>query len=130
MVFNRQSIMASRYKLVPQRGEIFIVDFDPTIGSEIQKKRPALIIQNDISNEYSPVTIVAAISSYGGDELYPTEVLIQKNESGLTVDSVVLLNQIRTIDKKRLSKKIGSIKISTMQKIDQALELSLGIIKI
>ncbi len=122
--------MASGHKVIPKRGEIFIVDFDPTVGSEIQKKRPALILQNNIANEHSPITIVAAIGSYNGGTLYSTEVLIQKNESGLVADSVVILNQIRTVDKQRLIKKIGSVQNGTMQKVNQALELSLGIIEV
>ena len=80
----------------PKRGDIYLVNFDPTLGAEIRKTRPALILQNDIANKFSPVTIVAAISSRFDDPLYPTEVLISaKARTGLAVDSVVLLNQIR-----------------------------------
>ena len=82
----------------PKRGDIYLVNFNPTLGAEIRKTRPALILQNDIANKYSPVTIVAAISSKFDDPLYPTEVLISaKARTGLAVDSVVLLNQIRTV---------------------------------
>ena len=91
----------------PKRGEVFLVNFDPTIGSEIRKTRPALILQNDISNEYSPITIVAAITSRFDRTLYPTEVLIHAPEGGLSNDSVILLNQIRSIDKQRLIKRLG-----------------------
>ena len=95
--------MAPKRKInQPKRGEVYLVNFDPTLGSEIQKTRPALVLQNDISNEYSPITIVAAITSQFDEGLYPTEVLIQPPEGGLTTNSVVLLNQIRSIDKKRL----------------------------
>ena len=111
------------------RGEIYLVNFDPTIGSEIQKTRPALIIQNDVSNEHSPITIVAAITSKYDDKLYPTEVLIAKNDGGLKQDSVVLLNQIRSIDKQRLVKKIGIISNVTLKKIDTAIKISLGLIE-
>jgi mRNA interferase MazF len=81
---------------VPKRGELYLVNFDSTIGSEMQKTRPALIIQNDIANAHSPVTIVAAITTYNGGKLYPTEVEIEAPAGGLDRDSVILLNQVRT----------------------------------
>lgn len=109
-------------KLTPKRGDVFLVNFDPTVGSEIKKTRPALIIQNDIANEYSPVTIVAAITSKFDDRLYPTE-------GGLKQDSVVLLNQIRSIDGQRLSKKLGAVDRMTLKKIDAALKISLALIE-
>ncbi|MBA3633765.1 MAG: type II toxin-antitoxin system PemK/MazF family toxin [Acidobacteria bacterium] len=112
------------------RGEIYLVNFDPTLGSEIKKKRPALIIQNDVANEHSPVTIVAAITSTYDDTLYPTEVLIPANEGGLKQDSVVLLNQIRSIDRQRLAKKLGKVEEATMKKVDSAIKISLGLIEI
>ena len=83
-------------KIAPVRGEVYLVNFDPTLGSEIKKTRPALIIQNDVANRHSPITIVAAITSKFDDSLYPTEVLIAAGEGGLKQDSVVLLNQIRS----------------------------------
>lgn len=115
---------------IPKRGEIFLVNFDPTVGTEIRKTRPALILQNDISNEYSPITIVAAVTSRSDEILYPTEVLIHPPEGGLKNDSVVLLNQIRSVDKQRLIKKLGLLKPDTMKKIDFALQISLGLIEI
>ncbi|KAM3093248.1 type II toxin-antitoxin system PemK/MazF family toxin [Phormidesmis sp. 146-35] len=93
----------------PNRGEVYLVSFDPTLGSEIKKTRPALILQNDIANLHSPITIVAAITSQFEDPLYPTEVLVQTPEGGLGNDSVVLLNQIRSIDKQRLIKRLGNL---------------------
>ena len=93
----------------PQRGEIWIVNFDPSVGAEIKKSRPALILQNDIANEHSPITIVAAITSKFDEKLYPTEVLISQREGGLAQESVALLNQIRSIDKQRLVKKLGIV---------------------
>ena len=111
--------------ILPKRTEIWLVDFDPTRGAEIKKTRPALILQNDTSNRYSPITIVAAISSKFDDRLYPTEVLIAAGGGGLTVDSVVLLNQIRSIDKGRLIKRLGTLKAATMQKVEDALRISL-----
>lgn len=114
----------------PKRGEIWLVNFDPTIGSEIKKTRPALILQNNIANRYSPVTIVAAITSSTGGALYPTEVLVNTDEGGLKNDSLVLANQIRTIDKKRLIKRLGRIKPGTIRQVELALEISLGLIAI
>jgi mRNA interferase MazF len=112
----------------PKRGEIYLVNFDPTIGSEIKKTRPALVVQNDVSNEFSPITIVAAITSKYDNKLYPTEILIKKNEAGLTQDSVVLLNQIRSIDRQRLIKRIGKIDEIKIRRIDTAIKISLGLI--
>ena len=114
----------------PKRGEVYLVNFDPTIGAEIKKTRPALIVQNDIANRYSPITIVAAISSKYEEPLYPTEVLIKASEGGLTVDSVVLLNQIRSIDRQRLVKRLGVLKSGTMREVDQALRISFNLIEL
>ncbi len=114
----------------PKRGEVYLINFDPTIGSEIKKTRPAIIIQNDIANQYSPITIVGAITSRYDDRLYPTEVLIEAKEGGLTADSVVLLNQIRSIDKQRLIKKLGCVKPDTMARINHALLISCGLIDV
>ena len=113
-----------------KRGEIYLVNFDPTVGSEVKKTRPALVLQNDIANRYSPITIVAAITSQFEESLYPTEVLIVASESGLTKDSVVLLNQIRSIDRSGLIKRLGTVKPATMQQVERALEISLGIVKL
>lgn len=107
-----------------------MVNFDPTVGAEIRKTRPALVLQNNIGNRYSPVTIVAAITSHSSDELYPTEVLIEAPEGGLGTNSVVLLNQIRTIDKRRLVKRIGMLKGDTMEQVAHALDVSLGLVDI
>ena len=123
--------MAAKRKLAPpKRGEIYLVSFDPTVGAEIQKMRPALVLQNDIANEHSPITIVAAITSQFDDTLYPTEVLIQPPEGGLTVNSVVLLNQVRSIDKRRLVKRLGKLTDETMMLVNQAIQVSLGLIEI
>lgn len=123
--------MAVKRQLVqPKRGEIYLVNFNPTVGAEIQKTRPALILQNDIANEYSPITIVAAITSQFDQTLYPTEVLVQPPEGGLTVNSVVLLNQIRSIDKQRLVKRLGTLTVETMMLVDRSVRISLGLIEI
>lgn len=123
--------MVKETKVVqPKRGEVYLTRFDPTEGAEIQKTRPALIIQNDIDNKYSPITIVAAITSRFDDQLYPTEVLIKMREGGLTTDSVVLLNQIRSIDKDRLLRRLGALKRGTLSQVDRAIQLALGLVEI
>jgi mRNA interferase MazF len=114
----------------PKRGEIYLVNFDPTIGAEIQKTRPALIVQNDIANRHSPITIVAAVTSQFDESLYPTEVLIRSPEGGLTVDSVVLLNQVRSVDKRRLVRRLGALTPTTMERVTRALQISLGMVEI
>ena len=103
------------------------MNFDPTIGSEIKKTRPALILQNDIANQHSHITIVAAMTSKVEERMYPTEVFVEAKESGLQTDSIVLLNQIRSIDKRRLVKRLGSVKSATMLRVDRALQISVGI---
>ena len=118
---------ASRKVIYPRRGDIYLVGFDPTLGAEIRKTRPALVIQNDIANRASPITIVAAISSQFEKPLYPTEVIIRAEESGLQFDSVILLNQIRSIDKQRLVRRLGKLTAETMVKVDRALALSFGL---
>ena len=111
----------------PRRGEVFLASFDPTIGAEIQKTRPALVIQNDVGNRYSPLTIVAAITSHHHSPLYPHQVLIEAPEGGLQVDSVILLNQIRSVDKQRLVRRLGVLTAETLARVDRALQISLGL---
>ncbi len=124
--------MARKQKeeITPRRGEVYLVNFDPTIGSEIKKTRPALVIQNNIANAHSPVVIVAAITSRFEERLYPTEVFIQKGEAGLPRDSVVLLSQIRSVDKGRFLKRLGNLEDISMTRVNHALEISLGILEI
>lgn len=115
----------------PRRGEIYLVAFDPTVGHEIQKTRPAVIIQNNISNEHSPIAIVAAISSQFGNPPYPREVLVSGGgKTGLSMPSAVVLNQIRSIDRARLQKRLGMIDAATLRRIDEALKISLGLFEI
>ena len=111
----------------PRRGEVYLVHFDPTIGSEIRKTRPALILQNDVANRFSSITIVAAITSQFEQPLYPSEALVRAPEGGLDVDSVVLLNQLRSIDKRRLVRSLGRLRPQTMERVGRALLLSLGL---
>ena len=113
----------------PRRGEIYLVSFDPTIGYEIQKTRPAVILQNDISNQYSPITIVAAISSHFGNPPHPREVALPAT-AGLPKSSAVILNQIRSVDRRRLIKRLGSLDAVTMRKVDEALLISLGLVEL
>jgi len=109
---------------------VVVVDFDPTIGAEIRKRRPALVIQNDIDNRHSPITIVAALTSQVAGERYPTEVVLHPPEGGLTRPSAVLLNQIRSVDKKRVVLRLGRLKPETMARVDRALRISLGLVKV
>ena len=114
----------------PRRGDVYLVNFDPTIGAEVKKTRPAVVIQNDIGNRWSPITIVAAMTSRFEDRLYPTEVLVRASEGGLEVDSAVLLNQIRSVDKARLVRRLGALKNQTVKEVDRALLLSLGLVTV
>jgi mRNA interferase MazF len=114
----------------PKRGEVWLVSFDPTIGAEIKKTRPALVLQNDIANRASPITIVAAMTSQFEEPIYPTEVLIKAPEAGLTVDSVALLNQIRSIDRRRLVRRLGPVRPATMINVERALMISLGLVRV
>jgi mRNA interferase MazF len=129
MVRSRAGDQAEATTVVARRGDVYLVSFDPTVGAEIRKTRPALIVQNDVANRYSPVTIVAAITSRSDDDGYPTEVLITAGEGGLTRDSIVLLNQIRSIDATRLRKKLGRLRAETMLRVDRTLAISLALVE-
>lgn len=109
------------------RSQIVLVDFDPVTGAEQGKTRPALIIQNDISNKFSPTTIVAPITSKIYPKSYPTNVEISPEQSGLLKQSTILLNQVRTIDKTRIIKIIGKLDEVEMIKVDEAIKVSLGL---
>ena len=116
-----------RAPLVPKRGDVYVVRLDPTEGVEIAKTRPAVVIQNDVGNRFSDLTIVAPITSKYDAELYPTEVLVKAPEGGLKTDSVVLLNQIRAVDKRRLGRRLGALHPSTMTLVNEALAVSIGL---
>lgn len=113
-----------------RRGDIFYADLSPVVGSEQGGTRPVLIIQNDIGNQYSPTTIVAAITSQIAKAKLPTHVEMPARPGGLEKDSVILLEQIRTIDKSRLMEKVTSLSSEAMQKVNQAIEISLGLVEI
>lgn len=109
-----------------RRGEIYRANLDPVVGSEQGGIRPVVIIQNDIGNRHSTTVIVAAITSSAKKTHLPVHVPITAEESGLARDSVVLLEQVRTLEKTRLTKRLGCLNQAAMQRIDRALALSLG----
>lgn len=110
-----------------KRGEIFFAELNPVQGSEQGGIRPVLVVQNDVGNSHSPTTIVLPITSRLTKAKLPTHVELTKVESGLARDSVVLAEQIRTIDKQRLQQKVSSLNDSAMNKINHAMEISMGI---
>jgi len=113
-----------------RRGDVWLSDLDPVIGSEQGKTRPVVIVQNDVANEYSPVVIVAAVTTVLGPKEYPTEVWVRAPEGGLKKDSAILLNQTRTIDKRRMVERLGNLGLETMKRLDEALKISLGLVPI
>jgi len=110
-----------------RRGDIFYADLSPVIGSEQGGVRPVLIVQNDVGNKYSPTVICAAITSQINKAKLPTHVEIDTAQSALVRDSVILLEQVRTIDKKRLREKICRLDELMMRRVNQALAVSLGL---
>ncbi|MDO8459816.1 MAG: type II toxin-antitoxin system PemK/MazF family toxin [Nanoarchaeota archaeon] len=110
-----------------KRGDIVLVNFEPVRGSEQGGIRPSLIIQNDIFNKYSPTTIAAPITSKLFKKEYPTNVLIKKGDSKLSRDSTILFNQIKTIDKSRIIKRISSLDNLIMHQVDRSLRVSLSL---
>ena len=113
--------------VIPKRGDIFYADLSPVVGSEQGGIRPVIIIQNDVGNKYSPTVIVAAITSQINKAKLPTHVEISSEAYGLNRDSVVLLEQIRTLDKKRLKEKIGHMTDEDTKKVNDALMISLNL---
>ena len=113
-----------------KRGELYYADLSPVVGSEQGGVRPILIVQNDTGNKYSPTIIAAAVTSQLGKARLPTHIELNANEFGLVKNSVILLEQIRTLDKRRLKERIGILSDSTMQKVNSALLISLGFDKI
>lgn len=109
-----------------KRGELYYADLSPVVGSEQGGVRPVLIVQNDIGNIHSPTIIAAAVTSQINKAKLPTHIELSANEYGLPKDSVVLLEQIRTLDKQRLRERIGELPVDMMSKINHALLISLG----
>jgi mRNA interferase MazF len=117
-------------KAYPQRGEIYLTALDPALGHEIKKTRPALVIQNDVTNQYGMTTIVAAITSRVSTPPYPNEVVVQPMGIGLEVVSTVRLDQIRTVDRQRLIKRLGKVGPEVMRKVDEAIKISVGLVEL
>lgn len=112
----------------PKRGEIYLTALDPTVDHEIQKTRPALVIQNDTSNHYSAITMVVPITSTIRPPLSPLHVLLPADfRTGLTVPSVAVFNQIRAVDRRRLIQKLGAVEASILTQVDEAIRIAFGL---
>ena len=110
-----------------KRGDIFYADLSPVVGSEQGGVRPVLIVQNDTGNKHSPTVIAAAITSRTTKARLPTHIEVIAENNGLAKNSVILLEQIRTIDKKRLKEKMGHLEEDTMRKVNEAINISFGL---
>lgn len=113
-----------------KRGDVYYADLNPVVGSEQGGVRPVLVIQNDIGNKYSPTIIVAAITSKINKAQLPTHVEISAEDSSLDRDSVILLEQIRTIDKKRLKSEVAKLNGDILERVNSAIEISLGLVNL
>lgn len=113
--------------MLVKRGEIYYADLSPVIGSEQGGMRPVLIVQNDVGNKHSPTVIAAAITSQKEKSKLPTHITLDAESCGLAKDSVVLLEQVRTLDKKRLKERMGELDMGSMHKVDDALSVSFGL---
>ena len=109
------------------RGDIYYADLSPVVGSEQGGMRPVLIVQNDVGNRFSPTVIAAAITSQKDKTKLPTHIRLQASGSGLAKDSIVLLEQIRTLDKQRLKERMGRLDPASMDRVDRALQVSFGL---
>ncbi|MBP3337325.1 MAG: type II toxin-antitoxin system PemK/MazF family toxin [Clostridia bacterium] len=116
--------------MVVKRGDIFYADLSPVVGSEQGGTRPVLVVQNDVGNKFSPTVIISAITSKINKAKLPTHIEISAEDYGLSKDSVILLEQVRTIDKKRLREKIGRLDDELMEEVNSALSISLGLIDV
>ena len=113
--------------MIVKKGDLYFADLSPVVGSEQGGVRPVLVVQNDVGNKYSPTIIVAAVTSQPSKAKLPPHVELTASQGGLSKNSVVLLEQLRTIDKQRLKERIGSLSDSQMPVVDAALGVSLGI---
>ena len=113
--------------MIVKKGDLYFADLSPVVGSEQGGVRPVLVVQNDVGNKYSPTIIVAAVTSQTGNAKLPTHVELQATQGGLSKNSVVLLEQLRPIDKQRLKERIGSLSSEKLPVVDEALSVSLGI---
>ena len=111
-----------------KRGDVYYADLSPVVGSEQGGIRPVVIVQNDVGNKHSPTVIAAAITSKTTKAKLPTHIEVYADQNGLSRNSVILLEQIRTIDKKRLKEKMGHLKKETMDRVDDAINISFGLI--
>jgi len=116
--------------VVVKRGDIFYADLSPVVGSEQGGIRPILVVQNDIGNKFSPTVIVAAVTSQINKAKLPTHIEIMADDYGLSKDSVILLEQIRTIDKRRLRERLGRLDDEMMAKVNEAIAVSLGLVEL
>lgn len=114
----------------PSRGEIVRVRLDPVVGSEQAGERPALVISPDLINERSPVVLIAAITSQKTERIYPFEALVEPPDGGLTMRSKVMLMHLRSVDKERLVGRYGRISEQTMQRVEEALKVAAGLIRV
>ena len=114
-------------KMSVRRGDIYYADLSPVVGSEQGGLRPVLIIQNDVGNRYSPTVIAAAITSRMGKTRLPTHIDIYADKAGLAKDSVILLEQVRTLDKRRLKEKMGHLDEDMMNSVNTAIAVSFGL---
>ncbi len=112
-----------------KRGDIYYADLSPVVGSEQGGVRPVLIVQNNVGNKYSPTVIAAAITSQKFKTNLPTHISVNANDCGLSKDSIVLLEQIRTLDKQRLKERMGNLPENDMDRIDKALSVSFGLLE-
>lgn len=110
-----------------KRGELYYADLSPVVGSEQGGIRPVLVVQNNVGNKFSPTIIAAAVTSKINKAKLPTHIELPSNLYGLNKDSVILLEQLRTLDKRRLREKIGELSFDTMNKVDKAILISLGL---
>ena len=113
--------------MIVHRGEIYYADLSPVVGSEQGGVRPVLIVQNDVGNKFSPTVIAAAITRQKDKANLPTHIAVDAQDSGLMKDSIILLEQVRTLDKHRLREKMGRLDRDSMNRVDQALSVSFGL---
>ena len=113
--------------MIVHRGDIYYADLSPVVGSEQGGVRPVLIVQNDVGNKFSPTVIAAAITSQKDKANLPTHIAVDAQDSGLMKDSIILLEQVRTLDKKRLRERMGHVEEQVMEKVDTAIAVSFGL---
>ena len=126
-VIGKEKKVFLEFEMNIKRGDIYYADLSPVIGSEQGGLRPVLIVQNDVGNKHSPTVIAAAITSKMSKAKLPTHIDIPGIEAGLARDSVILLEQVRTIDKKRLKEKMGHLDNATMNNVNNAIQVSFGL---